>query len=337
MSDYVPTGAFYAEYHGHLISHLKVLREGLKGNGAKSLIYLAGDSSLDNKHWLFPGPKQHADYNDDSFTGAAINGYEKILRPPRMVKDVAYWLNYEISKSEHKEKVACINCSIEESALGERDGGVLLPQDKFILDNIAEDDILVISVGGNDIALKPTCCTIWNMAILIFCSCTCCIESACGCTMPCCGCGFPCGLGHFLHMFKVKVEDFVKRLTAKKKPKKVIVCMIYFLDEKPGESWVEQTLALLGYNNNPRKLQTLIRKVYALATKKIHVEGVEVEAYPLFKVLDGKNTDDYDNRCEPSVQGGAKMGSAFFRTIFGEEQKKGDDLCIGEAKERKQD
>jgi len=63
-----------------------------------------------------------------------------------------------------------------------------------------------------------------------------------------------------------------------------------------------------------------------------------VEAFPLFKILDGTNTDDYDNRVEPSVQGGAKMGSAFFKTIFATEEKKQvQDLCIGEKKEKKQE
>ena len=33
-------------------------------------------------------------------------------------------------------------------------------QDKFIRDNITEDDVLVASVGGNDIALAPQLLTV---------------------------------------------------------------------------------------------------------------------------------------------------------------------------------
>mmetsp|Transcript_32458 Transcript_32458/g.79042 ORF Transcript_32458/g.79042 Transcript_32458/m.79042 type:complete len:340 (+) Transcript_32458:186-1205(+) len=327
MSDHIDAHDFYNEYHGHLIDHLETLHGRLvKEQKVKTIIFFVGDSSLDNKHWLFAVPKQTATLNEKKFTAAACNGYEKILKPPRMVQDVAYWLNWEIANNLKAGTSACINASIEESALGERDSGVLLPQDKFVRDHIGQDDVLVVSVGGNDIALKPTCCTAFNMAMLIFCSCTCCIECACGVGLPCCcSPAFPMGLGHFLNLFKCKVEDYVRRIVVKRKPRKVVVCMIYYLDQKPGGSWADKVLGILGYNTNPKKLQTLIRKVFELATEKINIPGTEVVAFPLFKVLDGKNTNDYDNRVEPSVQGGAKMGRALFRCIYNEDGMEGAD------------
>ena len=36
-------------------------------------------------------------------------------------------------------------------------------QDEFLRDNIERDDILVVSVGGNDVALCPAPCTIASM------------------------------------------------------------------------------------------------------------------------------------------------------------------------------
>ncbi len=36
-------------YHGHVVDHLKTLRDGLLSQGKNTLIYLMGDSSLDNK------------------------------------------------------------------------------------------------------------------------------------------------------------------------------------------------------------------------------------------------------------------------------------------------
>ena len=92
--------------------------------------------------------------------------------------------------------------------------------------------------------------------------------------------------------------------------------MIYFLDERPGGSWADRVLATLGYDTNPEKLQTIIKQVFRLATQRINIPGTEVVAYPLFKVLDGKNTDDYDHRVEPSVLGGHKMGEALYRELF---------------------
>ena len=57
-------------------------------------------------------------------------------------------------------------------------------QDKFIQNNIQQDDILIVSVGGNDIALYPTPCTILSMAGLI-CLPKTCIENPCSlCALP---------------------------------------------------------------------------------------------------------------------------------------------------------
>ena len=64
-------------------------------------------------------------------------------------------MNFEIEKRKLRTKYAVINCSIEESTIGDRSCYRLLPQDQFIKEHINSNDILVISIGGNDIALKP--------------------------------------------------------------------------------------------------------------------------------------------------------------------------------------
>jgi len=40
----------------------------------------------------------------------------------------------------------------------------------------------------------------------------------------------------------------------------------------------------------------------------IKIEGTKVVPVPMFEALNGKCTEDYDNRVEPSVQGGKKLG-----------------------------
>lgn len=253
---------FYGEYHGHRIYDLTQLHEFL-GQRNSSLIFLAGDSSLDNKHWFH-----------DSAT--AINGYEDILRPPKSRKDIAYWLNVELERRGFRGNMATINCAVEESALTDRLCGRMLPQDIFIRDNITQKDILVVSVGGNDIALKPSPCTICNIISLMCCTTTPCLTNCtCGFTIPCddcsngccCSClsnflAFPCGFGYFVHLFGTRVEAFVRKLVAKSKPKLVVVCMIYYLDTTPGNSWAEPALRGLQYNTNPAKLQTLISRIF---------------------------------------------------------------------------
>ena len=91
------------------------------------------------------------------------------------------------------DRMACLNTAVEESTLGGRWCGRLLHQDHFIKEHVTPNDTVVVSVGGNDIALRPNCCTILNMLVLSCCTPTCAIESGCGCAVPvddcCCGCG----------------------------------------------------------------------------------------------------------------------------------------------------
>ena len=77
--------------------------------------------------------------------------------------DVSYHLNSLMKNEEY----VVINCAIEESTLGERKENKLLEQDKFIQNRIKKEDILIVSVGGNDIALSPNISTIWNMLLLM--------------------------------------------------------------------------------------------------------------------------------------------------------------------------
>lgn len=125
----INTDHFYNNYHGHTVDHLYTLYKGLiNQNPNKPFIYLAGDSSLDNKYWL----------KNDKGKYKLTNGYEKILHPPNARPDIAYYLN------KYYSEYYTVNCAIEESSLGKRDSD-LLPQDNFIKDHITENDILVVS------------------------------------------------------------------------------------------------------------------------------------------------------------------------------------------------
>ena len=135
---------------------------------SNALIWTAGDSSLDNKYW----------FND---TLPAVGVYKDVLHPPQSVCDVTYWLNSLLegdrynnihsSADCHDErrriiKYAAINTAVEATTLNERTYS-LRSQDKFIRDNISSNDVLIVSVGGNDIALCPTPCTIASVAGLL--------------------------------------------------------------------------------------------------------------------------------------------------------------------------
>jgi hypothetical protein len=147
------TAAYYSEYHGHRPSHLERVYRQLRSVGCREFIYLAGDSSLDNKHWFFDflsyqtkEEQLSEGYIDRlSFVADARNGYETVLWPPKMVKDVSYWLNYEAAKQYGERKLCTVMTSVEESTVADRENG-LLAQDVFIHDHITENDHLIVSV-----------------------------------------------------------------------------------------------------------------------------------------------------------------------------------------------
>lgn len=241
----------------------------------------------------------------NEFTAEATNGYEGVLRPPRMVKDVSYWMNHLAQERFGKGGVCTVNSSIEESTVEDR-AQSLLPQDKFLRDHVTEQDFVILSVGGNDIALRPTALTILNM-FMITCSPYWLIRA-----------GWAPGTGYFTRFFHTRIQELLRRMVAgPAKPSKVLVCMIYYLDERPGGSWADYVLGKLGYDSDPGKLQLIIQTLFGIISGRgFDVPGTVVDAFPLFEVLDGKDTRDYVQRVEPSVEGGRKMAAAFLERLF---------------------
>jgi hypothetical protein len=303
------TAAYYSEYHGHQISHLERVHAQLRSAGCSEFVYLAGDSSLDNKHWFFHSNRTKQEQLSKrsidklSFVADASNGYETVLNPPKMVKDVSYWLNHEAQKQYGERKLCTIMTSVEESTVADREGG-LLAQDTFLRDHITENDHLIVSVGGNDVALKPTIMTMINMKLLVS-SPHWMIRS-----------GVAPGFSYFMDLFHTRIEKYVQKLCARSKPKSCLVCMIYYLDQVAGGSWADTTLAALGYDSCPETLQLVIKTLYEnISEKGFHVDGVDVRPFALFEVLDGKDSSDYEQRVEPSVTGGHKMAAALLEAL----------------------
>ena len=74
----ISISTFANEYHGHPVEDLSRLVQAIRQN--RRIIWLAGDSSLDNKVWI-------------TKRGEPINGYEKVLSPGTLPVDVSYHLN----------------------------------------------------------------------------------------------------------------------------------------------------------------------------------------------------------------------------------------------------
>jgi len=288
---------FYQTFRGHDVELLGSVLNKLKQRH-QSIVYFAGDSSLDNKYWI---------RGDVS----AVNGYETALSPPKMKADVCYWMNHFLEKQNAADgaaaSVAAINAAVEATTLRERMPGYtyggLLEQDKFIQENIGEEDYLVVSVGGNDIALAPTPITIASMLAVVH-----------GSTPEAILRGEAWGIQHFLNIYGWKLQNYIERLVANKKPKKVVVCMLYY-PEVGGKGWADTALKALRYKDDPTVLQAAIAACFHHSVSKITVDGTEVVPVPLFEVLNGQNASDYVDRVEPSSEGGKKMAEAFMQAL----------------------
>lgn len=279
---------FYSEYYGHPLESLQKLID--SSSIKKHKIYLAGDSSLDNKHWL-----------SNTALQPALNGYENILAPPVAKGDVSYFINKELQANNLD--AICINCAIEESTIADR-STTLLTHDQIIRDNITESDIIIISVGGNDIALKPSPATIFNIAKLLNLNS---LENLRKKPNECWG------MPYFDNMFNKQLGSYIEKLTTKVKPLAVIVCMIYYPEEySPSclSSWADKPLGLLGYNSNPKPLQAAIRAIYNNSICNIEIPGVKIIPLPLYQTLNGKTAADYCARVEPSLTGGEKIAQS---------------------------
>jgi hypothetical protein len=154
----------------------------LGGGGGDSLSYLPCTiitfSLLRHYcHFMHVIPIERYWFND---TAPAVGVYGDVLSPPRSVTDVVHWLNYLSAARDDDDgavrrrttKYAAINAAVEATTLNERTLR-LRRQDVFLRDHISSGDVLIVSIGGNDIALCPTPCTMASMAGLL------CLPTAC--------------------------------------------------------------------------------------------------------------------------------------------------------------
>ena len=283
---------FYMEWKGHQIQDLTTfLTITSAQRPGKPVVYLAGDSSLDNKYWVS---------SDNEVQVKVPEIYNHTLNKPTPKPDVSFWMNHLLG-----DRATCINTAVEESMLRDRDEG-LLAHDKFIRDNIRSEDVLVVSVGANDIALRPLPCTVRHMLQLAWATPRSTLEN-----------GTAWSLKYFKDMFGTKVQDYVDRMTSKTRPRAVIICMIYYpLESGLGQqSWADTQLKALGYNTWHGQLQTVISHLYRVATQNIKVEGTEIVPCALHEVLDGKTAKDYTARVEPNEEGGKKMAVKFVELV----------------------
>jgi len=305
---------------GHLTQIIDKLRSYNKQNKNRKVIFLAGDSSLDNKYWPLNDPNEQKLCNKPP-----INGYEDVLEGDNCVPDVAYQINIQLIDNGLNNEYVCINTSIEATTLHQRftrtnySGDIiLLPQDKFIYDNIRPDDILIVSVGGNDIALDalPDTITNFNTCVLNI------MRDKKSLSQ------MPQFRGYFYNIFKEKIETYIKKLCSKNSkdslPFLIIPCMVYF-PSLTQDGFADDILSLTGYKTgNKEILENFIRDLYCDSTRDISIMKQKVgmvnphniiDPCPLYEVLDSSNDKLYLRSVEPSIEGGKLMAARFVDQI----------------------
>lgn len=270
----VQSTLFYATYRGHPILDLKTLHRHFRSTG-KRIVWLIGDSSMDNKHWLIQGDKMFNDFSNPLFCAPAVNGYEDVLVPPRSVKDVCYWINTLLLGTEY----VCLNAAVEEACLQDAPN----EHDRFVLEHLEPTDVVICSIGGNDIALKPSAATLVALGIGTYLVPQCMLSSAFR-WVP------------FNPLYDIFYNQTLEHLNRFSKAAKRLVCTLYYPCET-GTGWANRILQMFDMG----KLQEAIRLCHAMYHCRI---GPSI---PLYEALDPKDPEDYVCRVEPSVKGGYKI------------------------------
>jgi hypothetical protein len=317
--DKIDAQAYYQVWSGHKVAHLEAVHSELVAQGKTRFVWLAGDSSMDNKRWLFR-PQGWIDARTDEHTRVvprgykiparamvpAVNGMEHILEPAKSVEDVCHWLNAELSQTEGFEDMAVMMTSVEASLLRDRENK-LLAQDMFIRDHIGAEDVLIVSVGGNDVALNPTD-EIYSLMTELTAEAM--AAEALG-KLPNVS---NAKLAPFISLLRDQLQAYIVKLVRKTRPRLIIVCAIYFPCEIAGSSWAE--MFFQAYDVSPAFFQSLIRSLFAHAISQVRVPGVDrVVHVPLYNVLDPKDATHYVKRVEPSSIGGHLMAQRFLEEI----------------------
>lgn len=288
----VDAASFYRNYYGHVPEHLRVAYASLRTqSGERPLVFLTGDSSLDNKSYVL-----------DCAALPAVGGWERILTPPRALPDVAAWLSRALDAAGLPHGV--LNCAVEEATAADLAAAPLVGAPAAVSRAITRTDVVVLSAGGNDVVLRPTLATVSALAAVLSCGSDAAIDR-----------GDALGFATLRSIFCDKMQAVVDKLCAHAAPAAIVILFPYFpqvFSNTAAPGWADTQLGLMGYNANPERLQRMMRAMFRHATRAIRApsESTRIRHVPLFDVLDASaESKDYISRVEPSGGGGEKIAT----------------------------
>lgn len=284
---------YYTNYYGHPIQDLDNLVDHCYG---MNKVYLVGDSTLDNKKWV------------STLRAPPVNGYQGLVE--EMVPDVNYFFNYYLEG--YNLPYISLNFAIEEDCIHDKmsNGSVrskLNSKESMVKNSLTHKDILIISIGGNDLSLKSN----FELKLKLF-------EVFMKTTPEVIRKDIEIILPQLVQLFKVEYKNYIEELVSKTKPKMIFLCAPYYPCKIKQESWASTVLSMVGYDNNPEKSHALLQGVYEKMIREINIEGAKIFHIPFYEILDWKDEKDYVARVEPSTEGGRKIAEHICGIIYEE-------------------
>lgn len=301
LTESIDSFEFYSHYYGHPLDSIATLYKSLRGQG-KRIIWLLGDSSLDNKHWICSGIPEF-------YQARLCNGYENVVafgkkKQPFGVNDICFWLNHYLS--ERQLPLAAINCAVEASTLYDRHN-TLLGHDEFVQTHLEKDDIIIVSIGGNDIVLNPSLRIIVCLFVAIY-------------LIP--EYFFSTALFQFFclsplrALFHDELKAYISRICQNQKPSQIILCSYYYPCINGGTGWADKMLRLAGYHRHPEKIQ----KLFDIIANDVMPVSSDFTRINLSTILSAEDETDYISCVEPSVSGGKKIAHRFCESLIRERE-----------------
>jgi hypothetical protein len=223
---------FYENEFGHKKEDLNFLYGKIYEDRAREFIFLAGDNTFDNK---ILNNLETVEIND---VDKKLRGYEKVFS--KCKPDVAYQMNkLLISNTIQREPIACINCASKNNKIGLKyinNKKIVNTQEEFIQEKISENDILIVSIGLNDI-VEP-------------------LETEENLMK---GDYNQNGYPYFNDLFSNKLEKYIRTLydNIERQPKSIIICLPYLLYNKDNT------------NDKIKNINLRIKNIYKFAPRII--------------------------------------------------------------------
>lgn len=269
-----------------------VLRTIYQSNENKTMIYLIGDSLLDNGNEI------------KKIDQPVIQSYENVISDKIMKNDICYQINSLLQ--ENNKNFVCINCATANASVSDKKIKLDNIKDMFVSRRMKDGDVLVVSLSGNDLSsTKMDFASKIQLFNVIQSSSIEKIKQN------------PSMLQFLFSICKDQLTSYIKRIIHVTKPSKVLLFgLMYPCTDATQQSTVSSSLEYIQYSQNPGKLQCILDMINQYAISKIQIPGIDITYIETSSIIDCNNKNEYVDRTIPSEIGGIKISNTIYESIF---------------------